>query len=347
MYEEITFENIMESMFARISDSMDKREGSIIYDSTAAVAYELAKAYFMLQNYPDLVFPDTSAGDFLTRFTEAFHVERKEATKALRYGTFDMELPEGSRFSTSESETLIFAAKELLESDGGTFTYQMECETPGKIGNEYMGALLPIEYIKGLGTAELGDVITVGTDEESDDSLRDRFFAKVQRPSTSGNVHDYYNWAMECTGVGAAKIFPLANGPGTVKVVIASEDKAAVDDSLIQDVAEHIEEVRPIGATVSVVSAVEKTVNVSAKVKLSTETNLGTAQNAFTNAVDEYLQDSAFDAQYISLAKMGHLLMEISGVEDYADMTLNGEAANISLSDEEIAVCGAVRLEAM
>lgn len=347
MYEEMTFENIVESMLSRVSDSMDKREGSIIYDSTAAVAYELTKTYFMLQNYLDLVFPDTSVGEFLARFTDAFHVIRKEATKALRYGKFDMELPEGSRFSTSESDSLIFVAKELLESDGGIYTYQMECETPGKVGNEYIGSLLPIEYINGLGLAELEDVITVGTDEESDDSLRERFFAKVQRPSTSGNANDYYNWTMECVGVGAAKIFPLANGPGTVKVVIANEDKAAADDTLIQDVAEYIEEVRPIGATVSVVSAVEKTVNVSAKVTLSTETNLGTAQNAFTDMVDEYLQDNAFDARYISLAKIGYLLMEVSGVEDYTDMTLNGESENITLSDEEIAVCGAVRLEVM
>lgn len=357
MYEDMTFENIMESMLTRIPDGMDKREGSIIYDATAAVAYNLAETYYMLQNYLDLVFPDTSAGEFLTRFVKTFNVERKEATKAIRYGMFDTELPLESRFSTQESESLVFIAKELLKSEDGIFTYLMECETPGKIGNEYAGKLLPIEYINGLGSAELGDVITVGTDAESDDSLRERFYARVQRPSSSGNANDYYNWAMECTGVGAAKIFPLANGAGTVKVVIASEEKTAVDETLIQDVTKHIESVRPIGASVSVVSAIEKTVNVSVKVKLSTETSLGVAQNDFYNAVDKYLQENAFDtrylqknafdAQYISLARMGHLLMEIKGVEDFTDMTLNGEASNVILSDEEIAVCGAVRLGVM
>lgn len=347
MYEDMTFENIMESMLSRVPDGMDKREGSIIYDATAAVAYNLAETYYMLQNYLDLVFPDTSAGEFLTRFVKTFNIVRKEATKAARYGIFDTEIPLESRFSTQGNETLVFAAKELLKSEDDTFTYLMECETPGKIGNEYAGKLLPIDYINGLGLAELGEIVTAGTDEESDDSLRERFYAKVQRPSTSGNANDYYNWAMECVGVGAAKIFPLANGAGTVKVVIASEEKAAVDETLIQDVTKYIESVRPIGASVSVVSAIEKTVNVSAKVKLSTETSLGTAQNDFNNAVDKYLQENAFDAQYISLARMGHLLMGINGVEDFADMTLNGEASNIVLSDEEIAVCGAVRLGVM
>lgn len=347
MYENMTYENIMETMFQRLPENLDKREGSIIYDATSAVAYNLAMMYFQLGNFPDLVMPDTSAGEYLSRLVKAYGLERKAATKALREGVFDKELPEGSRFSTSGDTVLIFAVKNLLQSGSGIYTYEMECETPGKIGNEYIGTLLPVEYVNGLGTAELVGILSAGTDEESDEALRERLFAKVQRPSTSGNVNDYYNWAMSCAGIGAAKIFPLADGPGTVKVVVASEDKTAADDTLIAKVADYIEIMRPIGATVTVVSARELTVNVSAKVKLTTETTLGTAQNAFNNLVDEYLQSNAFSAEYISLARIGSLLMDVTGVEDFSELKLNSVAENITLEDEEIAVCGAVRLEVM
>ncbi|PKB52312.1 hypothetical protein CRH03_25265 [Clostridium sp. HMb25] len=52
---------------------------------------------------------------------------------------------------------------------------------------------------------------------------------------------------MECNGVGAAKVFPLADGPGTVKVVIADEDRSGASAALINKVKEHIEGLRPIG----------------------------------------------------------------------------------------------------
>lgn len=347
MYEEMTYDNIMEAMFARLPDSLDKREGSIIYDATAAVSYQLAAMYFQLGNFTDLVLPDTSAGEYLTRMVEAFGLTRKAATKAVRQGIFDKELPAGTRFSTSGDAVLIFAVSDLIIREDSTFIYELVCETAGKGGNECSGVLLPVEYINGLGRAELGGIVTAGTDEEDDESLRERLFAKVQLPSTSGNVNDYYNWAMACAGIGAAKVFPLADGPGTVKVVVASEEKTAVEETLIKKVADYIETMRPIGATVAVTSARELTVSVTAKVKLTNETTLAKAQSAFQNLVDSYLQSNAFQAEYISLARIGSLLMDVTGVEDFSDLQLNGIAANITLEDEEIAVCGAVRLEVM
>lgn len=347
MYEEMTYDNIMEAMFARLPDSLDKREGSIIYDATAAVSYQLAAMYFQLGNFADLVLPDTSAGEYLTRMVEAFGLTRKAATKAVRQGIFDKELPTGTRFSTSGDAVLIFAVSDLISSENSTFIYELVCETAGKGGNECSGVLLPVEYINGLGRAELGGIVTAGTDEEDDESLRERLFAKVQLPSTSGNANDYYNWAMACAGIGAAKVFPLADGPGTVKVVVASEEKTAVEETLIKKVADYIETMRPIGATVAVTSARELTVSVTAKVKLTSETTLAKAQSTFQNLVASYLQGNAFQAEYISLARIGSLLMDVTGVEDFSDLQLNGTAANITLEDEEIAVCGAVRLEVM
>ncbi len=56
---------------------------------------------------------------------------------------------------------------------------------------------------------------------------------------------------------------------------------------------------------------------------------------------------NAFEARYISLARIGNLLLDVAGVEDYDRLLLNGRAENIVLQDEEIAVIGAVRLEVL
>lgn len=223
----------------------------------------------------------------------------------------------------------------------------MECETAGTAGNQSLGALIPIDYIQGLSKAELVEVLKEGNDEESTEALRERFLLKVRKPSTSGNKYDYYNWAMDCEGVGAAKVFPLTDGPGSVKVIIANANRGAAGEELLQLVSNTIEELRPIGADVSVVSAVEKRISVSAKVKLKSGLNLGTVQAAFTAALMEFLQDNAFDIEYVSLARAGNILLNVAGVEDFSELMLNGQAGNVALADEEIAVAGAVSLGVM
>ena len=40
MYENMTFENVMDRCLARVSASVDKREGSIVYDAIAPAAAE-------------------------------------------------------------------------------------------------------------------------------------------------------------------------------------------------------------------------------------------------------------------------------------------------------------------
>ena len=147
--------------------------------------------------------------------------------------------------------------------------------------------------------------------------------------------------------MGAAKIFPLANGPGTVKVVITSSEQAAAGDSLVELVRNYIEERRPVGAAVSVISAVEKEISITAKVKLKNGVNLGTAQELFLSEFTNFLRGGAFDLTYVSLARTGNLLLNTAGVEDFSDLTLNGQSKNIELTDEEIAVAGSVVLEVM
>lgn len=339
MYEENGFAEIQERMLGRISENVDKREGSIIWDATATVSYGLAEMYFLLANYADLILPDTSGADYLDRLIYPFGVERKQASKALRKVTTSVEITVGSRWQLQDTTYVITALTGPLE-------YAAECEQEGSRGNMYYGILGPLDN----GTsaeAVLGEVLSAGTDTETDEALRERFLKKVRRPSTSGNANDYYNWAMECDGVGAARVFPLADGPGTVKVVITDENGTAADAALAVEVYDHIESLRPIGANVTVVPATEVAINISAGVSLMPGVNLGSVQDSFRKAVETYLHDRALEAGYISLARIGNLLLDVSGVDDYGELLLNGVAGNAAISSGEVAITGEIRLEVM
>ena len=81
------------------------------------------------------------------------------------------------------------------------------------MGMPTAGTLENIDNVSGV-TAVLTDIITSGTDEETDENLRARFYAQVQAPSTSGNANNYKEWALKVANVGNAKVFPLWDGAG-------------------------------------------------------------------------------------------------------------------------------------
>ena len=59
----------------------------------------------------------------------------------------------------------------------------------------------------------------------------------------------------------------------------------------------------------------------------------------------DYLHKEALDMSYVSLARVGNLLLETDGVEDYTNLLLNGVSGNVSLAEEEVAVTGTITLE--
>lgn len=343
LFENQTFETILQRMLDRIPDDMDKREGSIIYDALAPAAMELAQMYVELDVVLRLAFGETSTGEYLDRRAADFGVYRKQATSAVRKGVFTngdgapFNIPIGSRFRIND---MVYVAIEKIV-DG---QFRMRAETSGSAGNQEFGNLLPIEPIERLGTAVLADVLIPGEDEESDDSLRKRFLQKVRESGTSGNVSNYKQWATEVAGVGSAKVTPLWNGPGTVKVTIVNTDMQPATTELVEKVQEYIEQVRPIGASVTVASATGKPINVSANVILASGYTLQNVQDAFAASLDEYLKEIAFSMTYVSYAKIGTLLLSTPGVIDYNGLIVNSGTVNVALQDEEVPIRGEVSL---
>lgn len=89
LYENVTFENIMDRCLSRVAASIDKREGSVVYDAIAPAAAELAIMYIELAYLLDRAFPDTEEGDDLTLKCQERSVFRTPATAAVRKGYFE------------------------------------------------------------------------------------------------------------------------------------------------------------------------------------------------------------------------------------------------------------------
>ena len=152
------FDNIIQRMLSKVPDSVDKREGSIIYDAIAPCAAEIAQMYIVLKDTIDLSFVDTSVGEYLDKLCNQVGIQRNQATNSIRKAEFYdesenlMDINIRERFTLND---LIYKVTKKID----TGIYECECEMEGTKGNIISGTLIPINYIEGLGKAILTDIL--------------------------------------------------------------------------------------------------------------------------------------------------------------------------------------------
>lgn len=355
MYEDQTYEAILQRMLDRVPNNIDKRPGSIIYDALAPAAAELAQLYAELDINYNLSFADTANGEYLTRRAAEFGVNRRPATKARRKGLFygegntPIDVPFNSRYGIEGVNYVV-----ISKIDTGQFV--LECETAGVIGNQHFGTMLPVDFVPGLVRAELSDVLVPGEDEEDDESLRQRYFEAVNEPPFGGNVADYKQKISAMDGVGGVKVFPVWQGGGTVKCTIQAADGNAPSPQLVDDVQKFIDPpnnsgrgfgLAPIGHTVTIMGVQPVTIDVETTVTLSDDVTVGQVQASIEDVIEAYLlslrKDWASQSRLVvRVSQIEAVILGVPGVIDISDTKLNGTAANITLGEEEIPMLGTV-----
>lgn len=339
-----TYEELLNSCLQNIPNNIDKREGSIIFNAIAPCCLELSNLYHKLQNAIDLIFLDTSAGDYLDRFVNQFNFKRNKATQALRKGEFNLEIPIGSMFSDGN------LSYEVIERIDSTFNYILKCTTYGNVGNNYRGSLTPISYINNLTRAELTDIIKIGQDIEDDDSVRARFIEYIKRPEFGGNISDYKKKALSLNNVGGVKVIPVWNGAGTVKLILSSTNGGVLSTPQIQEIQKQIcpdladtgKGLAPIGHIVTVESVSIKRVKIEIKLQLKAGITKETIKPKIIKVIDEYfttLNKSWGETDNIILrinSLMYQILSSDNGIIDITLLKLNNATNNLTLESKEI-----------
>ncbi|MBG9548508.1 baseplate J/gp47 family protein [Cytobacillus firmus] len=347
-YEDKTPESLHQALLENVDDAIDKREGSVTHDLTYPAAIELSNAYVELDAVLLLGFAETTEGSYLDMRAMEHGVTRKPAVKAQGSVTFSGPnstiIPAGTRIQTTGSEPVFFVTKGEVTIASGTASVAAEAEAGGVSGNVAQNT------ITALAAGPLYGIVTVnnpasfdgGSDMEDDASLLQRLKDRVQKPATSGNANQYRQWALEVAGVGDAKVYPVWNGGGTVKVVLLDTEKTAPTQSVIDATIAHIEANRPIGASVTVVGASELPINVSATLTLASGAEMGEVQTQFIEALSEYLQSVAFTGDLIRYTRIANLLLDVPPIIDYANLTVNGGMINIQPTDDQVGIVGTV-----
>ena len=348
-------QKILERMLSRIS-GLSTIEGSTTYMQYSPMTIELENIKLQLDeviNRNNIVSAyENGYDEEVVKFAEEEGVDRKLANSATGkqtfFGTPNTIIPVGTKFGDKANgimyETL---TNGKIDVTGKCKILSISCDK-GYRYNANIGTLnyLPIAISGVTGTTN-EEKFTGGTDIESIDDLYNRYLLKVRTPATSGNKFNYEQWALEVDGVGYAKCVPaeeIGKG-GIVRVIIANGNKKAADEDLIKAVYKHIDNVRPIlSGTLQVVTVTEIPIDITGNIELDTSVTLMDVQATFKGLVQEYFDNQVYKNKKISIAKIQAMLIDIDGVVDCSDIKINGNASNVNIEEEEIAVLHDIRL---
>lgn len=347
-YENMTYETILNRMLGRVLElypNVDTREGSIVYNALAAAALEIAISYTELDNVLNESFAETASREYLLMKCREVGIEDSifDATFGIHRGEFDVEIPIGSRWNCDLHN---YEVIEYLDTNEGIHSYRLKCETSGSEPNNITGDLTPIDVTPtGLYYASLVECLIQGEDEASDDKIRSTYSNKVKNTNNDGNVGQYNLWCEDYPGIGNYKVIPLWNGANTVKVSILDSSNGVATDTLVSEFQRYLDPniegmgngVAPIGAFVTVTTATELPINITANVTLSenyTDTDI------IDEGLTRYFKEIAYDKNILSYMQVGAAILDVEGVEFITNLTINDGTSDINLQDEQIPILG-------
>ena len=355
MYEDMTKDRILSDLLSQAPEDIDTRQGSIYYDAVKGAAIVMARLYADLDITANLVYIDTTGGEYLDKKAEEHGLSRNPATKAVyQFSYSGVTPPSGSRFfyngffftmSTDNNNNLILTADAAGEASN-----HIEPGTPA----------FPVNTINGLTSASFGAISTYGTDEESDEELRERLRRKISGPAENGNKAHYKAWCEEVDGVGRAKIVPLWNGPNTVKGVLISPNGTAVSSAVVAAVQEYVdpnseglgEGAANLGAHFTAVSASALSINVVITgISTTSEIAESELKNQIASAITAYLKNQALTAtdensSKIYVSNVGAVVLSLPSVSAYSALTLNSQSTYVTVAADKVAVLGTVTINA-
>lgn len=320
------------------------------YDFTMPTAIEISRLIqYNLTRTLMLMFPMWAWGEWLDLHGVSAKVTRKQASRASGHvtvtGIAGTIIEEGTVFcteGTTDVESVEFATtEEATIPEQGTVDIPVASVLTGATYNVTRNTVtLQKQPNENITSVTNENPIRGGTDEEDDDTYRERILEKLRSAEVSfvGCDADYARWAKEVSGVGSAVVEPEWKGPGTVKVVVADPDGSAVGEETLKAVENYIvspkdrlKRLAPIGASVTISTVQDMTMKYRAVIELESNYSVDNVKEAFLSALKTYYR-TAKDDEEIRYTVVSALLSNTAGVIDFSGLKINSGTDNIAVA---------------
>ena len=96
MFEDYSYDNLLAEMLSNVATDVDKREGSIIFDTLSPAALELANAYMGLDTILNNAFADSAERDYLVKIAKERGITPEDSTSAILKAEFNFNSSDGN-----------------------------------------------------------------------------------------------------------------------------------------------------------------------------------------------------------------------------------------------------------
>ena len=303
MYEKETYDVILDRMLGRVSDKLDKRPSSLIYDTHSSTAVELQTLYIELEYLIKNSYGDTAAREYLILLAKDRGLSPYPATNAILQGEFTPTKLDvtGKRFNIGD---INYTVLERISAG----KYQVQCDSKGVIGNQYMGDMIPMEYIDGLQTAQLTKILVPGEDEEDTEEFRKRYFETFSEQAFGGNRADYLEKVRSVDGVGNCKVTRVWNGDIRPAELIPSAAVQSWYEGVIQTGGLNGEVKNWLTKVYTAAREKKLTVGGTVLVTVINSLNFGKAEDVLLQKIQTKLDPEQNAGEGYGLAPIGHVV---------------------------------------
>jgi len=338
----------MDDLKATVDDGMDTREGSLIDHSFRGAAAEFEKAYIGIALADQNGYAETADREHLILRAMEKGITPLKATCAIWKAVFNVEIPEGARFSAAGLSYICTGETE----DGA---YRLQCEQDGTKGNIKQEGLSAVEYIDGFESGELTELLVPARDEEDTETFRARYLSIAGAAQAFGGNRAQYRAVMhKQEGVGACKIYRVTQGVRRIKIYFLDSAYKVPSDELVADIQEIIDPVSrqgegegeaPIFHVVDILPCTAETINVEADITIDTGYIWEDLLPAIQKKIDAYFSELARGwegGQYITVRvlKINQAVAGVEGIVDIQNTMLNGAESNLFLDQNAVPVRG-------
>lgn len=315
-----------------------------LYALAAQVQALDAQAEWVLEQ----CFPQTAQGIYLDYHAQTRGITRMEAEKAegvLRFSCIgasaaDYEIDAGSVVMTAAGVRFETTEKAVLAQGESEVDVPAHAVEAGAAGNVIAGAAhIMSVYPIGVTRCSNPEPFSGGSDEEEDEALRERVLESYRRLPNGANAAFYELEAMRYPGVAAAKAVGRARGIGTVDVYVSTHS-GTPEEELLAGIREDLQKKREIAVDVEVRAPMQKTVDVSAALKVKQGWRFSDVAEAAETAVRAYFTGERL-GENIYGAKLASILYGTEGVEN---CHLLAPTEDISVSATELPMLGTLTL---
>lgn len=363
-----TMASLLSSMLLRVTEEVNKRDGSLIRTALSACAWVIEGLYIELLDVQNNAYGTTASGEYLDMKAEERGLYRLPAVAAVYHMksnlstlSLGLELADSSNYTWKVSSGVIDGPDE-----DDLYTYVITCQTAGEIPTP-TGTLRALSFVAGLVTAEFADSVVSGSDMESDDAFRKRYEESLVEIAFAGNIAAYREKILELTydvggsnaRVGALQVFPTTDASGNhvgghVKIYILDDDLKQASAGLISAVQTAICPMyngvavgngygwAPIGASVHIASATSfPTLEIDVIILLSSGTSMSTVVPQIIENIKKYIasQKANWTSQIAESTSVARVIIReafiysaalIDGVEDVTDVVIKKDGATYS-----------------